>query len=123
MMFQRRMATLLEFAVDLGRAPTRIFLRQAVDQRTDFGSRFRSSTTLSGSPPPEETESFPVPVLAAPSGKILLKENADSLVSRDVARGIEPAVIFPLGKCKLREFRHGKKQVRAATSGAAGSCR
>jgi hypothetical protein len=40
-------AELLEFTVDLGRAPSRILLGEAADERTDFSSRFRSAASCS----------------------------------------------------------------------------
>ncbi len=52
---------LLEFAVDLGCAPTGILLRQTGDQRPGFRSRLRSAAARSGSPSPEEPETCPVP--------------------------------------------------------------
>ncbi len=47
--------------MDLRCALAGILLRQVADQRTDFSSRFRSAAARSGSPPPEEPESCPVP--------------------------------------------------------------
>ncbi len=46
-------AELLEFAVDLGCAPTGILLRQTADQGTGFSSCLRSAATRSGSPSPK----------------------------------------------------------------------
>ena len=40
-------AELLQFSVDLGRAPGRIFLHQAADQRTDFSGSFRPTVVRS----------------------------------------------------------------------------
>jgi len=40
-------AELLEFPVDLWRAPRRILLSQPTDERTDFSSRFRSAALFS----------------------------------------------------------------------------
>jgi hypothetical protein len=40
-------AELLEFTVDLGRAPSRILLCQAADECTDFSSSFRSAASSS----------------------------------------------------------------------------
>jgi len=40
-------AELLEFTVDLGRAPSRILLCQAANECTDFSSRFRSAASWS----------------------------------------------------------------------------
>ena len=40
-------AKLLEFTVDLRRAPSRILLCQPADERTDFSSRFRSAASCS----------------------------------------------------------------------------
>jgi hypothetical protein len=40
-------AQLLEFSVNLGRAPGRVLFRQAADERTDFRSSFRSAAARS----------------------------------------------------------------------------
>jgi hypothetical protein len=40
-------AELLEFTVDLGRAPSQILFRQLADERSDFSSRFGSAASCS----------------------------------------------------------------------------
>jgi hypothetical protein len=54
-------AELLQLAVDFGRSPVRVLVRQASDQLTYLLRDLRSATLAAGTPTPIETEAGAVP--------------------------------------------------------------
>ena len=93
--------------MDPGRPPGRILFGQAVDERPNFGSSFRSASACSRLPLPEEPKSRPVPAddglrfqcyqNLGPSGPDAVQGNPEQPIQR-----IQPRTwSFPLEKDEL----------------------